>query len=156
MKRTPVWIFDIDGTLADITHRLSYIKGAHINEDNPPDWDAFTDACVHDMPIKSVVEVARTLQEAGNFILLITGRRAEWSEETWDWLDANDVPCDLMLMRNKDDVRADYIIKREAYELFVESNPDAEIKGVFDDRTRVVEMWRSLGLCCFQVAKGDY
>ena len=27
---------------------------------------------------------------------------------------------------------------------------------VFDDRTKVVEMWRKNGLSCFQVSNGDF
>ena len=30
------------------------------------------------------------------------------------------------------------------------------VKFVLDDRNRVVEMWRSLGLTCLQVADGDF
>jgi hypothetical protein len=30
------------------------------------------------------------------------------------------------------------------------------IMCVFDDRTKVVQMWRSLGLACFQVAPEDF
>jgi hypothetical protein len=30
-----------------------------------------------------------------------------------------------------------------------------DIICVFDDRTKVVNMWRDLGLTCFQVAPGD-
>ena len=28
--------------------------------------------------------------------------------------------------------------------------------GVFDDRDKVVAMWRSKGVACFQVAPGDF
>lgn len=34
-----VYVFDIDGTLADLTHRLHHIQK------QPKDWDAFFDAC---------------------------------------------------------------------------------------------------------------
>jgi len=31
-----------------------------------------------------------------------------------------------------------------------------DIMGVFDDRTKVVNMWRDLGLTCFRAAPGDF
>jgi hypothetical protein len=31
-----------------------------------------------------------------------------------------------------------------------------KVAMVFDDRNQVVDMWRSNGLTCFQVAKGDF
>jgi len=34
-----IYIFDIDGTLADVSHRLHYITG------ETKDWDAFFAAC---------------------------------------------------------------------------------------------------------------
>ena len=51
------YIFDIDGTLADCSHRLHYISGEH------KDWDAFYKECVNDKPIMGVIEVLWSLQE---------------------------------------------------------------------------------------------
>ncbi|WP_446680100.1 phosphatase domain-containing protein [Cellulomonas biazotea] len=34
--------------------------------------------------------------------------------------------------------------------------PHFDVIGVVDDRRSVVEMWRSRGLVCFQVAEGDF
>jgi hypothetical protein len=31
-----------------------------------------------------------------------------------------------------------------------------DVQGVFDDRNRVVEMWRSIGLKCFHVQEGNF
>ena len=31
-----------------------------------------------------------------------------------------------------------------------------KIHGVFDDRDKVVAMWRRYGITCFQVASGDF
>ncbi|WP_457852111.1 phosphatase domain-containing protein [Mycolicibacterium conceptionense] len=35
-------------------------------------------------------------------------------------------------------------------------SPRYTVAGIFDDRNRVVDMWRRLGLACFQVAEGDF
>jgi phosphoglycolate phosphatase-like HAD superfamily hydrolase len=38
-------IFDLDGTLADLTHRLHYVKNGNRN------WDKFFEECDKDLPI---------------------------------------------------------------------------------------------------------
>lgn len=45
------YIFDIDGTIADCSHRLHFITGEHKN------WDAFYDACLDDAPINDVIKM---------------------------------------------------------------------------------------------------
>lgn len=57
-------------------------------------------------------------------------------------------------MRPEGDIRKDSIVKRELFEKYV--RPYYNIEFVLDDRNQVVEMWRSLGLKCLQVAEGDF
>lgn len=49
---------------------------------------------------------------------------------------------------------ADYIVKAELFDKYVRHNYN--VIGVLDDRTQVVNMWRSMGLTCLQVAPGDF
>lgn len=49
-------VFDLDGTLADITHRLHFIK------DGNHDWDGFFAACVDDAPIPEMVALFQVLE----------------------------------------------------------------------------------------------
>jgi hypothetical protein len=56
-------------------------------------------------------------------------------------------------MREDKDNRSDAIIKQEIFE----NNFNKEdILCVIDDRQRVVDMWRSLGLVCLQVDHGNF
>ena len=57
-------------------------------------------------------------------------------------------------MREDTDHRPDWQVKREIYEREIKDKYN--VIGVFEDRQQCVDMWRSLGLTCFQVAKGDY
>jgi hypothetical protein len=59
-----------------------------------------------------------------------------------------------LFMRGDDDYRPDEIVKRELYEENVLGNYD--VVGVIDDRSKVVKMWRELGLTCLQVAEGAF
>lgn len=157
------YIFDIDGTLADCTHRLHFLKPPagtiHFNLDEvdwKPDWNAFHAACVDDKPIEDVCRVCRSVSYDTTCIFL-TGRPEKCRQHTFDWLKDNDLPLndrDILLMRKDGDHRPDYEVKREIYEQ--EIKDQYNIVGVFEDRQQCVDMWRSLGLTCFQVAKGDY
>ena len=62
-----------------------------------------------------------------------------------------------LLLRADKDYREDSIVKSEMLDKLIENemvNEDNLI--IFDDRQSVVDMWRSRGLTCFQVAKGDF
>lgn len=60
----------------------------------------------------------------------------------------------MLFMRKDGDFRPDWEVKKEIYEK--ELKDKYEILGVFEDRTQVVQMWRSLGLTCYQVCEGNY
>lgn len=143
------YIFDIDGTLADCSQRLHYISGKN------KDWDTFYKECVNDKPIMDVVEILWALQESGGKIIYVTGRPITYMDETMEWLQKyiGDKVVALF-MRDDGDHRPDYIVKKEIYEQYIKGK--FFIDGVFEDRKQCVDMWRSLGLTCYQVADGNY
>ena len=57
-------------------------------------------------------------------------------------------------MRTAGDTRKDAVVKAELYEEHVEGRYN--VVAVIDDRKRVVDLRRSLGLTCLQVAEGDF
>lgn len=59
-----------------------------------------------------------------------------------------------LLMREAGDHRDDALVKYELYRDHVA--PYYNIITVFDDRDRVVRMWRQIGLTCMQVNYGDF
>ncbi len=142
-------IFDIDGTLADITHRLPLVGGV-----SRPDTDAYGAGCGDDAPIHEIIMVARALYDAGLSIVLVSGRLEIYSSVTTHWLAGARVPPNTLLMRAAGDYRSDQVIKREMLEEIRRLGLDPIL--VFDDRQRMVDMWRAEGLRCCQVAKGDY
>lgn len=139
--------FDLDGTLADITHRLPLIK--------PPkkDWPGFFDACVNDTPIFEMVHLCQNLLSCGHTVDIWSGRSDRVRMQTEAWL-ASCVPGYRTLkMRRDGDYRKDCIVKQEWLSNMGRSEwPDL----AFDDRQQVVDMWRSNGIRCLQVAKGDF
>jgi predicted kinase len=135
-KLLPAYIFDIDGTLALKQNR------------SPFDWDKVDQDEIN----QPVLNILNTLVEE-NTIIIFSGRDEICREKTETWLGKYCIYPTLLLMRKHGDMRKDSIVKME---LFDEIKDKYNIKGVFDDRKQVVEMWRSIGLTCFQVAEGDF
>lgn len=73
-------------------------------------------------------------------------------KETVQWLKNNKVPYTSLRMRPENDYTPDDELKRQWLK---DLNKD-QILCVFDDRSKVVKMWRDEGLTCFQVAPGDF
>ncbi len=87
-------------------------------------------------------------------ILVVSGRKAECRAETESWLRANYIQPDEIYMRADGDGRPDSIVK---YEILRDKiAPHYDVEGVFDDRNSVVNMWRNVGIKCFQVQPGDF
>lgn len=139
------YVFDLDGTLADLTHRRHHVEG------EVKDWRAFFAACVDDAPIEHTLDLLYTLHSAGQRVEVWSGRSDEVRDQTRAWLRAHLVPDDVvLLMRTAGDHRPDDEVKRE----FLRGGGVPDM--VFDDRRRVVEMWRREGVPCAQVADGDF
>ena len=146
-----IYICDIDGTVADISHRLHFIRK------EPKDWRGFFAACPQDQPILPVILTIRALRDSGAQIVFVTGRSDEIRKETVEWLGKFQlVNRSALFFRQQGDHREDKILKSELLDQVLELFPAETIAGVFEDRKQVVEMYRSRGLTVFQVADGDY
>ena len=104
-------------------------------------------------------------------IVIFSGRNDRSFHTTKEWLDLNQVPFHLLVLRPdkfKDeswpiadgnpatkDMRfmPDEILKKKMLDTFVDKD---DVLMCVDDRQKVVDMWRDEGLTCFQVAKGDF
>jgi predicted kinase len=128
---------DLDGTLALLNGRDPY--------------DAST--CEQDVLNEPVALVVRTFG-ATHTILFLSGRSEKHRAETERWLLRHGFPVDRLWMRAEGDHRKDAVMKRELYEEHVQGKFFVEF--VLDDRNQVVDLWRELGLPCFQVAEGDF
>ena len=152
-------IFDIDGTVCDITQRLHHINfNASIHykpEYFKKNWEKFYADCIHDEPKENVIKILHIMQMFWD-IKFFTGRSDQVREATLEWLDTNLqlVTIDLT-MRKHHDYRHDYVIKKEMYDA-LSSKDKGRLVCVFEDRDQVVEMWRGMGITCCQVDRGDF
>lgn len=142
------YIFDIDGTLSDPTHRLHYVQ------QSPKDWRAFFAAVGGDKPVPHMIELVNDLYRAGADIVYVSGRSDECREATLHWLRERFCPKGPLYMRKAEDYRPDDVVKSE---LLVQLRAAGyEPIMAFDDRNSVVANWRRLGVPCAQVAEGDF
>lgn len=145
-------IVDVDGTIADITHRLHFVKRPSKDRDYP----AFFDAMGKDKPKKDVIEIIEKLSYDYG-IIFVTGRPWSHWKETSDWIEKHALMSFCrhadFFMRPDGDFTPDAELKARIYEEKIEGKFD--VVAVFDDRQSVVDMWRSKGLTCFQVEQWE-
>ena len=139
-------IFDIDGTLADVSERIHHLKK------KPKDWNAFVGGMAQDKAIQSMVRLCNILYASNIQIMLCSGRSEEHRAETVKWLAQHNVKYHELRLRKDRDRRTDSLVKRE----MLEGIDKSKILFVVEDRSRVVEMWRSEGLVCLQCAPGEF
>lgn len=147
-KIVDAWIFDVDGTLANPVHRKHFI------ENKPKRWDLWNlniDKDTVNQEIADFVEVARA---KGIFVIIATGREEKYRVITRNWLYDHNIFFDSLMLRKNGDYRSDDIIKKEMLDRISAAGINPVL--VFDDRDRVVKMWRENGIRCFQVAEGDF
>ena len=175
LKRKNTVIFDLDGTLANIDARR--LKAGSPSGKTPTpskmDWGVFFDPdnIKLDTPNDPVIKMAQLFKKDGFKIVIFSGRNDRSFDTTKQWLKKFDVPFDLLVMRPDkfksdswpiadgnpatSDMRfmPDEILKKAMLDTFVDIN---DVFLVVDDRQKVVDMWRDLGLNTFQVAPGDF
>lgn len=139
-------IFDIDGTLADISERIHHIRK------KPKNWNAFNAGMAQDKAVHSMVRLCNILFAAGVHIILCSGRNEKNRPETIAWLGREGVQFHELWLRKDNDMRQDAVVKREMLQAIDKS----KVLFVVEDRSRVVEMWRSEGLTCLQCAPGEF
>lgn len=146
-----MYIFDIDGTLADATHRLHHILGKE-----KKDWDAWDAETDGDSPIVPIVGILQALYDHGHYIMLLTGRNERVREQTEKWLADHNIHYHWLIMRPHGDHRDDNIVKVELLYQFLEDHPEQHPETIFEDRRRLVVAFREEGFHVCQVDEGDF
>jgi hypothetical protein len=160
-----VIICDLDGTLADLRHRRHLVERptpeqlASTHQGWKPNWPAFHSACVDDTPLSDTIAVVDALAcdpRARRELWIVSGRSEAVRAQTEAWLWRQGViHWNRLIMRPVGDYTRDDDLK-ERWLLGGILPRKERILCVFDDRDRVVKMWRRHGLTCHQVAPGDF
>ena len=142
-------IFDVDGTIADVEHRRHFVT------QKPADWKSFKEETVNDTPVQWVVDIAKRFIAQGDDVAFFSARNESQREVTETQISkwVGDGHKGLFL-RPDGDFRPDEEFKSDLADKFEEFG--GKIDLVFDDRNKVVDMWRTRGTPVVQVADGDF
>ena len=149
------FIFDLDGTLALIDERRKVSE----KENGKLDWDKFFDPenIKLDEPNPPVIQTAQALAEAGYKIAILSGRSKRTQVATKMWLNKHNIPYHIIKMRPTSHpwkFMDDRKLKKYWLDDLFEDRD--KLVAVFDDRQKVVDMWREEGLTCMQVDPGEW
>lgn len=165
-----VYVFDLDGTIANVDHRLHYVRKPCLPPAGgpmevyerwfkwKPDWKGFFEACIADEPITWVVDLMRGLHEGvlleEDVLLVLSGRSNAVRKQTQDWLWRHEVPFDGLLMRPEKDFRPDEVVKADMLNIWLSARGEDKrvVQFIVDDRQKVVDMWRREGFNVLQCA----
>lgn len=87
-----VAVFDVDGVLADVSHRRHFIAGRR-------NWAAFFAAASDDAPLATGIELARAARDRGLDLVYLSGRPERLRAVTLDWCREHDVPEGQLMLR---------------------------------------------------------
>lgn len=137
-------IFDIDGTTF---HR----------DKGPGGRDPYDMTRVgEDLPNMPVLQIARLICDGGSMgdvtVIFVSGRDESARKATAAALELYYGPEFYLYMREENDMRPDETIK---FLLLQHLQEKWDIIATFDDRNRVVDMWRANGITCFQVCSRE-
>lgn len=138
------YIFDVDGTVA--------IRDKSSAGREPYDMTRVGE----DLPNWPVLATAKLLSSAGIYLIFTSGRDDSAADATAKWLEGYGVRDFTLFTRNVRDNRPDDEVKQEMLHVLREH---WDIIAAFDDRNRVVKMWRDNDVTCFQVCSqedGDF
>lgn len=150
-QEKPLVVVDIDGTVADCEHRR---RSSMVN--GKLDWSKFLDPfnVGKDTPIISTMEMVKPYAETHD-IVFVSARDESLRDVTEEWLDIHLIPgirkYQRLIMRPAGDHRDDTIVKKEILDKYLEKS---KITVCFDDRPKVIRMWRENGLNVVDVGKG--
>lgn len=135
--KTPAVIFDMDGTLCDVTSVRHHVLGRRLN------YTAFHYGSLFCPPVEWVASAARECHAAGTVVLVVTAREHKWHALTTNWLEHNRIPFHEIHMRTTGDFRKDRIIKAE---ILAGLTDRYSIQHAYDDNPAIIGLWEEMGI----------
>ena len=131
-------IVDLDGTLAHM---------------KPGGRSPYDEDRVYEDDVNLNLRDMLTFLEGDHHIIVVSGRSEAARRETERWLrEKAQIEPDEVLMRKAGDKRRDDMVKAEIFDFKIA--PNYNVVGVFDDRPKVLRMWRAKGLTTYNVGDG--
>jgi FMN phosphatase YigB (HAD superfamily) len=131
MKPT-AYIFDVDGTLANVDEFLHFMR------DGKKDYDSFHSASINAKPNLEVFSMLDNAISKGHAILIVTSRKEKWRGLTSMWLAKNNARSHALFMRDNDDNRPDYEVKKD---ILSKIEDFWVVVHAVDDNPNVIKLW---------------
>jgi phosphoglycolate phosphatase-like HAD superfamily hydrolase len=131
----PLAVFDLDGVLADVRHRLHHL------EQQPKDWAAFFRAAVDD-PVHPEGLALATEAAADCEVVYLTGRPEQCRRDTVTWLRQHGLPEGALTMRGPRDRRPARLAKPELLHALARGRV---VAVVVDDDLEVCDAYEQAG-----------
>ena len=138
-------VFDMDGTLADVSSIRHYVSGEN------RDFHRFHEESVNVPANEDVVDMARKASDEGKKVIVVTARRAKYRPHTAMWLAQHQVPSDAMYMRSSTDSRPDREVKEDIYRRMSRS---FNVVHAVDDNPSILDLWQQHGISTTAVDSG--
>lgn len=150
-------IFDLDGTLADVRHRLHYIRpdpafDPVTGKKIPRRFDLFHQACVDDSVIEPVAYFYRKfVADPDVTVVVLSGRDNATLDATVNWFGRHGLQMPDELLLKSGDQHTPDVEQKRVQAARLERKYGRPIDMVFEDRDRVVTMWKDRGTFVFNV-----
>lgn len=144
-KKT-AYIFDVDGTLANVDPYLYHVRGSN------RDYDAFHEASIDALPNIEVLEMLNNAVADGHAILVVTSRKEKWRGLTSMWMALNDARSHALFMRSDEDNRPDYEAKKDMLNKILEH---WVVVHAVDDNPNVIRLWEDHGIPTTKIGTWD-
>jgi hypothetical protein len=130
--RPTAYIFDVDGTLANVDPYLHLVRGSN------RDYNAFHEASIDALPNLDVVEMLNNAVADCHSILVVTSRKEKYRGLTSMWLAKNNIRSHGLFMRSDDDNRPDYEAKKDMLDKI---SSLWNVVHAIDDNPNVIKLW---------------
>ncbi len=152
MKQKAI-ICDLDGTLYDARARQEiHLLGPK------KDFDAFHRDAENDDVHFWCAQLLQAMRNQGFQTVFTSGRDDTYRPQTVDWINRHllwkEGSSYCLFMRPAGNYTPDDQMKEDWYRSTIE--PNFEVLFAIDDRKRVAQMWRKLGITCLHCAEGDF
>lgn len=122
-----IFICDIDGVLADCSHRLKYLTNK--------DYENFysNEKVAEDTPIRNGIALFNMMAKVADKAIILTGRNAKCERGTKDWLRLHGVKYDEIIFRRTNDWRPAPEVKKEEVEKLLQFKDEGTKIFYIDD-----------------------
>jgi phosphoglycolate phosphatase-like HAD superfamily hydrolase len=147
------WIFDVDGTLANVDSILHHVQNINDVEEFKKDFNKFHGESINVPPHQEVVDMVwNTIDSGKSDIIVVTARREEWRAHTSYWLRKNNIPHHALFMRGNKDYRPDYEVKLD---ILAHINLFWDVVHAVDDNPKVIKLWEENGISTTKIGNWD-